>query len=228
MRITPHEQAQDALQFTALAVGILLVLRFGLAAALHLVPLPAPDALTAAAAGYHADHILRRPGTVVLGAWPWVARLALAAMVSSICAAVIAVVLGGIATLLGRPGGAWALMAARVTLPITGLWCMAAVFVLPPRSIRFSKDGVLLTERTSLFGQLSFPGKAHVRSITWSEMVSVVPVESANGTAFQINLRDGYQIQVDLPERDDAASSAAPSPDLLTLINEARSTAQAH
>ena len=91
MRITPHEQAQDALQFTALAVGILLVLRFGLAAALHLVPLPAPDALTASAVGYHADHILRRPGTVVLGAWPWVARLALATMVSSICAAVMAV-----------------------------------------------------------------------------------------------------------------------------------------
>ena len=228
MRITPHEQAQDALQFTAVAVGILLVLRFGLAAALQLVPLPAPDALTASAAGYHADHILRQPGTVVLGAWPWVARLALATMVSSICAAVMAVVLGGIATLLGKPGGAWALMAARVTLLITGLWCMAAVFVLPPRSIRFSKDGAVLTERTSLFGQLSIPGKATVRSITWNDMVSVLPVESANGTAFQIILRDGYQVQVDLPELDDAASSSAPSPDLLTLINEARSTAQTH
>jgi hypothetical protein len=225
MHISPHEQAQDALQFTALAVGILLVLRFGLAAALHLVPLPAPDALTAAAAGYHADHILRQPGTVVLGAWPWVARLALAAMVSSICAAVMAVVLGAIATLFGRPVGPWALMAARVTLPITGLWCMAAVFVLPPR---FSKDGAVLTERTSLFGQLSLPGKAHVRTIAWNDMASVVPVESATGTAFQLNLRDGYQVQVDLPERDDAASSASPSPDLLTLINEARSTAQAH
>jgi hypothetical protein len=228
MRITPHEQAQDALQFTALAVGILLVLRFGLAAALHLVPLPAPDALTASAVGYHADHILRRPGTVVLGAWPWVARLALATMVSSICAAVMAVVLGGIANLLGKPGSVWALMAARVTLLITGLWCMAAVFILPPRSIRFSKDGAVLTERTSLLGQLSFPGKAHVRSIAWNDMVSVVPVESASGTAFQIHLRDGQQVQLDLPERDDAGSSAPPDRDLLTLINVARSTAQAH
>jgi hypothetical protein len=184
--------------------------------------------LTAAAAGYHADHILRQPGTVVLGAWPWVARLALAAMVSSICAALVAVVLGGIATLLGKPRSAWALMAARVTLPITGLWCMAAVFVLPPRSIRFSKDGAVLTERTSLFGQLSLPGTASVRTIAWSDMASVVPVDSANGRAFQIILRDGDQVHVDLPELGDAAPSVAPSPDLLTLINEARRAAQAH
>ena len=219
MRITPNEQAQDALQFTALALGILLVLRFGLAAAMHLVTLPAPDDLVASASGYHADHILRQPGTVVMGAWPWMARLALAALVSSLCAAVVATMVGGLAVLSGRAGAAWALPAARVTLLVCGLWCLTAVFMLPPRSVRFSSKGLVRTERSAILGQLSLPGKATVQTIPWDAVRSVEAEEGSIG----IVLLNGERIHVEFPDRDDdVAGSSTGIPALMAQIEKTR------
>lgn len=224
MRITPNEQAQEALQFTALAVGILLVLRFGLATALHLVPLPPPDALVASANGYHADHILRQPGTVVMGAWPWMARLALAALVASLCAVVVAIVFSGLAALSGRSGAAWALPAARVTLLVCGAWCLAAVFVLPPHSIRFSNSGVVITERTAILGQLSLPGKATVQAIDWHAIRSVEPWDAGEGEAVRIVLLTGQDILVEFPDREgDEPGTSVGVPGLMTQIDAVRS-----
>jgi len=169
-----HDNAREALQFLALGVGLVLVLRLLVLAADKSSATP-PDAgdLDVALDAFRNGYLWQPAGTLVTGGIAIEGRLALAALVALAAGAIAALVAAGISTLLGRAAGRSAVRAARIAMPLVGAWALFAALLLPPRSAEVDNAHLGIIERPALFGELSLPWPSRVERIPWSAVVAV-------------------------------------------------------
>jgi hypothetical protein len=174
MRFRLDDNSQEAFQFLAIGAGMVLLARLAFWGVDRMVGGHASDALEVAIEATRNGFLLPR-NTLVVGASELTGRLAMAALLTLITASLAAAVGGAVAALLGASRTRAAVRSARWALLLAGAWCLYAVLFLPPASTRIDADGLVLTERRMLLGEIAWPLSARSRTLPWHEVDLLQP-----------------------------------------------------
>lgn len=157
MKPVLSDTTADAIRFLLLGAGVILLLRLLYAAIALWSASPLTADLPVAIAELRNGYLLNDPMTLVVGGSPVGTRLALAALLTGLCAVAIAI----LGALLARPLGfspiRTAVTGARIALFVCGIWWFFAALVLPPRSVQVGTSELVRTVRPSVLGELSLP-----------------------------------------------------------------------
>lgn len=146
MKVELPDNAREAFQFAALAVGIVAALRLGYHGIDHLLLPAANDALGQALVPYRAGYLVN-DRTLVVDAAPLLERLGVALLLS-MALAVVASLAGAImARPFGKDTTRWAVGAARTALVLALPFTLFSALAVPTQCIRFGERGVDLIDR---------------------------------------------------------------------------------
>lgn len=146
MKVELPDNAREAFQFAALAVGIVAALRLGYHGIDHLLLPAADDALGQALLPYRAGYLVN-DRTLVVDAPPLLERLGVAVLLS-MALAVVASVAGALAARpLGKDTTHWAVRAARAALVLALPFMLFSALAVPAQCVRSGERGLDLIDR---------------------------------------------------------------------------------
>lgn len=192
----------EAAQFLLVAGATVAVATGAITLAAWLVPGTPTTPVEQVLAHQHAGYILRDVAQVIGNAWPLVARIS--------AAVVLSVAVGGVlgTALQVMPGlrtQAW--RAGRWTMLGVLLWSLFAVLFLPPRSLKVTREGLQLLERPAVLGQVSLPVPARARSYGRAEVSGIAAHLGPAGDTLRLTFSDGGREDLLLPHQEAAGSA---------------------
>jgi hypothetical protein len=146
VKVELPDNAREAFQFAALAVGIVAALRLGYHGIDHLLLPAANDALGQALVPYRAGYLVN-DRTLVVDAPPLLERLGVAVLLSMALAVVASVAGALIARPFGRDTTRWAVRAARAALVLALPFTLFSALAVPTQCVRFGERGMDLIDR---------------------------------------------------------------------------------
>lgn len=199
MKAEGSDNAREAFQFLALALGLVLALRLGYWGLEHWMSPASDDALGNAFAPFRAGYLID-PRTLVLSARPLLERLGIAVLLAIGCAAGFAVLAAGLARPLGGDQVKWSARSARWSLIIALPLLIIGALALPERSVHVDGEGFRLVERTWYSADLMD------RSTLWpwhavQGFTAAQHLPDGDGAGLLMKVSDGSTITLDLGEQ---------------------------
>lgn len=216
MKIELPDNAREAFQFAALAVGIVAALRLGYHGIDHLLLPGADDALGQALVPYRAGYLVN-DRTLVVDAPPLMERLGVAALLSMALAVVASVAGGSLARQLGKDTTRWAVRAARTALVLILPFTVISALAIPARCVRLGQHGVDLVERPWSAATIM----ARSDLWRWEQIGRFEPAELPNeveGSGLVMVATDGTRV----PIWSDEQASAADIEHLAAMLEQER------
>lgn len=172
MKAEGADNAREAFQFLALALGLVLAMRLGYWALDRWMAPAAYDALGQAFVPFRAGYLID-DRTLVLGAGPLLERLGVAVLIAIAAAALLAVLAAVIARSAGTEPVKWSARAARWSLLIVFPIVILGALAFPSRSVLFGRQGISLVHRPIPF----FPFHSKTEHWNWQEIRSMNIIE---------------------------------------------------
>lgn len=157
MKFELPDNAREAFQFLALGVGIVLMLRL----AVGLFGLwdrgTDGDALADACAPFRNGYPLIGRHSVVVGGLEMIPRMAVAALFSLLCAALVGLSVWSIRRFLKGSGIRSLVVGGRIGLLVGGAWACYCLLCVPAQWTELNKDGFVLHRHAAFLGQVPWP-----------------------------------------------------------------------
>ncbi len=198
MKTEGADNAREAFQFLALALGLVLAMRLGYWALDRWMAPAVNDALGQALAPFRAGYLID-DRTLVLGAGPLLERLGVAVLIAIAAAALLAVLAAVIARASGTGPVKWSARAARWTLLLAFPLLIIGALAFPVRSAHIGPAGISVTHRPlSIFtvnGTSELWRWQDIQSVNASEQL---PESQGKGLLLMTN--DGGHIAISIAE----------------------------
>jgi hypothetical protein len=146
VKVELPDNAREAFQFAALAVGIVAALRLGYHGIDHLLLPAADDALGQALVPYRAGYLVS-DRTLVVDAPPLLERLGVAVLLSMGLAVVASIAGAFLARPFGQDTTRWAVRSARAALVLALPFTLFSALAVPARCVRSGERGLDLIDR---------------------------------------------------------------------------------
>jgi hypothetical protein len=177
MKAEGADNAREAFQFLALALGLVLAMRLGYWALDRWMAPAADDSLGQALVPYRAGYLVD-DSTLVLGARPLLERLGVAVLIAIAVAALSAVLTALVARAMGAGPVKWSARAARWSLLIVFPVLILGALAFPSRSVHIGPQGISLVHRPIPF----FPFHSNTEHWNWQEIRSINMIEDLSSS----------------------------------------------